>query len=157
MTTRINMYAVNMKALEPMMAMEAHFKTTTLEPLLRDLVKMRASQINVCAYCLHMHSRDARAAGESEDRLYLLDAWRESSLYTDRERAALAWTEALTLISQTHAPDADFEGLKPHFSEMEILDLTLLIGQINAWNRLAIGFRSQHPRTWKPSPAEAAA
>ena len=118
---------------------------------------MRASQINGCAFCLHMHSRDARAQGESEERLYLLDAWRESSLYTDRERAALAWTEALTLIADTHAPDADFEGLKPHFSETEIVDLTLLIGQINAWNRLAIGFRGQHPRTWKPSPAEAAA
>jgi len=156
MTTRLNMYAVGTKALEPMMALEAHFKASSLEPLLRDLVKMRASQINGCAFCLHMHSRDARAAGESEDRLYLLDAWRESSLYTDRERAALAWTEALTLIAQTHAPDADFEGLKPHFSETEIVDLTLLITQINAWNRIAVGFRSQHPRTWKPSAAEAA-
>ena len=155
MTTRLNLYAVGAKAIEPMMALEAHFKASSLEPLLIDLVKMRASQINGCAFCLHMHSRDARAAGESEDRLYLLDAWRESSLYTDRERAALAWTEALTLIADTHAPDADYEGLKPHFSETEIVDLTLLIGQINAWNRLAIGFRSQHPRTWKAT-AEAA-
>jgi len=155
MTTRINYYAIGGKALEPMLAIEAYIKASSLEPLLIDLVKMRASQINGCAFCLHMHSRDARAQGESEDRLYLLDAWRESSLYTDRERAALAWTEALTLIAQTHAPDADFEGLKPHFSEKEILDLTLLITQINAWNRLAIGFRSQHPRTWKAEKAAA--
>jgi len=155
MTTRLNMYAVGTKSLEPMLAMEAHIKASSLEPLLIDLVKMRASQINGCAFCLHMHSRDARAQGESEERLYLLDAWRESSLYTDRERAALAWTEALTLIADTHAPDADFDGLKPHFSETEIVDLTLLIGQINAWNRLAIGFRSQHPRSWKAEKAAA--
>jgi AhpD family alkylhydroperoxidase len=149
MKTRLNFYAVSPKALEPMMALEAHFKQSALEPILIDLVKMRASQINGCAYCLHMHSRDARARGEGEDRLYLLNAWRESSLYTDRERAALAWTEALTLVAQTGAPDADFEGLKPHFSEVEIVDLTLLITTINAWNRIAIGFRAQHPRAWE--------
>jgi len=156
MTTRINYYAVNPKALEPMLAMEAYLKTTTLEPLLRDLIKMRVSQINGCAFCLHMHSKDARAQGEAEERLHLLAAWRESSLYSPRERAALAWAESLTSIAQTGAPDADFEGLKAHFSEVEIVDLTLLITQINAWNRIAVGFRSQHPRTWAPEKAEAA-
>ena len=148
MTTRINLYAVNPKAIEGMLTLEEHFKTSTIEPLLRDLVRMRVSQINGCAYCLHMHSKDARAQGEAEERLYLLSAWRESSLYTDRERAALGWAEALTMIAETAAPDADFEGLKPHFGEAEIVDLTLLITTINAWNRIAIGFRSQHPRTW---------
>jgi alkylhydroperoxidase family enzyme len=92
-----------------------------------------------------MHTADARKAGESEERIYLLDAWRESRMYTGRERAALAWTEALTRIYETHAPDADYEGLKPHFSEAEIVYLTVLITAINAWNRIAIGFRAQHP------------
>ena len=92
-----------------------------------------------------MHSKDARAAGETEQRLYLLDAWRESPLYTERERAALAWTEALTLISQTHAPDDVYEAMRAQFSEAEAVNLTVLIGAINAWNRVAIGFRSVHP------------
>jgi AhpD family alkylhydroperoxidase len=149
MHARLNLYAVAGKALEPMLALEANIQASGLEHSLIELVKMRASQINGCAFCLHMHSRDARAAGEAEERLYLLSGWRESSLYTPREQAALAWTEALTLVAQTGAPDADYEGLKPHFSEAEIVQLTLLITTINAWNRLAIGFRSQHPRTWK--------
>ena len=92
-----------------------------------------------------MHTRDARAAGESEERLYLLSAWRKSPLYTPRERAALAWTEALTLVAETHAPDADFDEARAHFSEAELVELTLLIGAINVWNRLAIGFRTVHP------------
>jgi len=149
MATRLNYFAVAPKALEPMLALEATIKASGLEFSLIELVKMRASQINGCGFCLHMHSKDARAAGESEERLYLLNGWRESSLYTPRERAALAWTEALTLIAQTGAPDADYEGLQPHFSEVEIVNLTLLITTINAWNRLAVGFRAQHPRTWK--------
>jgi AhpD family alkylhydroperoxidase len=105
---------------------------------------MRASQINGCAYCIKMHSADARKAGETEDRLYLLNAWRESHLYTPRERAALAWTEALTLLSETGAPDADYEELKAHFTEEEQVKLTLVIGAINTWNRFAVGFRSVH-------------
>jgi len=149
MATRMNYYAVAPAAIEPMIAMEATIKASGLEFSLIELVKMRASQINGCAYCLHMHSRDARAGGETEERLHLLAAWRESSFYTPRERAALAWTEALTRIAETGAPDADYDGLKPHFSEVEIVNLTLLITTINAWNRLAIGFRTQHPRTWK--------
>ena len=148
MTQRLNPYAVKAPAIQAMIDLEAAVAGSGLEHSLIALVKMRASQINGCAFCLHMHSRETRAAGESEERLYLLDAWRESSLYTDRERAALAWTEALTLVAQTHAPDADYQGLAPHFTEAEIVNLTLLITTINAWNRIAIGFRSQHPRTW---------
>lgn len=153
MTTRLNLHAVGGKALEPMLALEAHIQASGLEHSLIELVKMRASQINGCAFCLHMHSKDARAAGEAEERLYLLDAWRESSLYTARERAALAWTEALTKIAETGAPDADWEAVKAEFGEAEIVDLTLLITTINAWNRLAVGFRSQHPRTWTAKAA----
>ena len=114
-----------------------------LEPLLMELVKMRASQINGCAYCLDMHSKDARALGESEQRLYLLNAWREAPFYSERERAALLWTEELTLISQGHAPDAVYEEVRKYFTEEEMVNLTLAIVAINGWNRLAIGFRSQ--------------
>jgi len=146
MQQRLNPYAIDAKAIEPMLALEAQFAASTLEHSLRELVKTRASQINGCAYCLHMHTFDARKAGEREERLYLLSAWRESQLYTPRERAALAWTEALTRIAETAAPDEDYEGLKAHFSEAEIVMLTLLITTINAWNRLAIGFRMAHPR-----------
>src|SRR5688500_15591440 len=122
MTTRLNPYAVAPQGIQKMVELEDHLRNSGLEYSLYELVKMRASQINGCAFCLHMHSKDARAAGETEERLYLLNAWRESSLYTPRERAALAWTEALTLIAQTGAPDADYEGLKPHFSEQEIVN-----------------------------------
>ena len=106
-----------------------------------ELVKFRASQINGCAYCLDVHSKDARKAGETEQRLYLLDAWRKSPHYTPAERAALAWTEALTRVAETRAPDADYAALRDHFSDKEIVDLTYLIGMINFWNRLAIGMR----------------
>lgn len=116
-----------------------------LDPALLDLVKLRASQINGCAYCIHMHATDARARGESEERLYLLDAWRESPLYSPRERAALAWTEAVTRIGEGHAPDAVYDGLPPHFSEAEIANLTAAIAMINLWNRMAIALRTQHP------------
>jgi len=153
MTTRLNPYAAAPDSIGKMVALEDHLRNSGLEFSLFELVKMRASQINGCAFCLHMHSKDARAAGESEERLYLLSAWRESSLYTPRERAALAWTEALTLVAQTAAPDADYEGLKPHFSEAEIVNLTLLIGLINSWNRLAVGLRSQHPKAWSAKAA----
>ncbi|HEY8617642.1 carboxymuconolactone decarboxylase family protein [Phenylobacterium sp.] len=156
MHTRLNPHAVAPKAMEPMLALEAYIHGSGLAHSLIELVKTRASQINGCAYCLHMHTHDAREAGESEARLYLLSAWRESRLYTDKERAALAWTEALTRIAETAAPDADYEPLKAHFSEEEIVALTLLITTINAWNRIAIGFRSQHPRDRAPRTAEAA-
>jgi AhpD family alkylhydroperoxidase len=135
-------YKASPGAMKPMQALEAYIHQSGLEQSLIELVKMRASQINGCAFCIDMHAHDARKAGESEERLYMLSAWEESTRYTPRERAALAWTEALTLISQTHAPDADYEALMQHFSEKEAADLTLLIGTINAWNRFAIGFRS---------------
>jgi AhpD family alkylhydroperoxidase len=145
MKPRLNPSAAAPGAIKAMLALEAYIKNCGLESSLIELVKMRASQINGCAYCLHMHSRDARANGETEERLYLLDAWRESPLYSDRERAALAWTEALTLVAQTRAPDDVYTALKQNFTEAEEVNLTLLIGTINTWNRLAIGFRFVHP------------
>ena len=128
-----------------MLALETYVRQSGLERSLLHLIKTRASQINGCAYCLEMHTREARADGESEERLYLLDAWRESPAYSERERAALAWTEALTLIAETHAPDNLYEDVRAHFSEAETVNLTMLIGAINAWNRLAIAFRAVHP------------
>ena len=116
-----------------------------LEESLMELVKIRASQINGCAFCLHMHTRDARAKGETEQRIYLLNAWRESPLFSDRERAALAWTEAVTLVSETHVPDDVFAQAKAQFSDEELAQLTLLIVAINGWNRFAIAFRAIHP------------
>lgn len=153
MNTRLNGFAIAPEGIRKMAELEDYLRNSGLEYSLYELVKMRASQINGCAFCLHMHSKDARAAGETEERLYLLNAWRESSLYTPRERAALAWTEALTLVARTGAPDADYEGLKPYFSEGEIVDLTLLIGLINNWNRLSVGLRSRHPKTWTAKAA----
>ena len=147
MTPRIQSpYKPAPDAIKAMMALEAAIEASTLEPSLIELVKMRASQINGCAFCLHMHSTDARKKGETEMRLYLLNAWHESSLYTPRERAALAWTDVLTLISETGAPDDDWDEVKEHFNEAEQVNLTLLIGAINAWNRFAIGLRMQHPK-----------
>ncbi len=147
MTPRVEApYKAAPEAIKAMMALEAAIKASTLEQSLIELVKMRASQINGCAFCLHMHSTDARKAGETEMRLYLLNAWHESSLYTPRERAALAWTDALTLISETGAPDEDWDEVKAHFNEAEQVNLTLLIGAINAWNRFAIALRMQHPK-----------
>lgn len=152
MESRLDITKAAPQGVKAMTALETHLKTT-MEPSLFHLVKTRASQINGCAYCVHMHTREARRDGESEERLYLLSAWRESPLYTPRERAALAWTEALTLVAQTHAPDADFEEARRHFDDEELGNLTLLIGAINVWNRVAIGFRAVHPVT---QPAAAA-
>ncbi|HSP16641.1 MAG TPA: carboxymuconolactone decarboxylase family protein [Thermoanaerobaculia bacterium] len=126
-----------------MLALNKFVETCGLERSLLELIKTRASQINGCAYCLDMHTRDARAAGETEQRLYVLDAWREAPFYTDRERAALAWTEAVTLLHQTHVPDDVYEETRKHFSETEIVNLTWAIVTINGWNRVAVSFRSQ--------------
>ncbi|HVB68887.1 MAG TPA: carboxymuconolactone decarboxylase family protein [Acetobacteraceae bacterium] len=134
-------------------SVETYIRGCGLPIGLIELVKMRASQINGCAFCLDMHSKSARAHGETEQRLHLLNAWRESPLYTDAERAALAWTEALTLVATTHAPDADYTALRAQFTDKEIVDLTTLIGLINLWNRLAIGMRYVHDVT----PADVAA
>ena len=145
MKPRLNPYQAAPAIMQAMQALEAVAQKGGLEPSLVGLVRIRASQINGCAFCLHMHTRDARARGESEQRIYLLDAWRESPLFSDRERAALAWTEAVTLVSQTHVPDAVYEQAKAQFSDEELVKLTLLIAAINAWNRFAISFRSIHP------------
>lgn len=131
--------------MKAMLALEASIAASGLEHAIVELVKMRASQINGCAYCLHLHATDARAAGESEMRLYLLNAWRESTLYSPRERAALAWTEALTRVADTGAPDADYALIDAEFSDAEKVQLTLLIGAINLWNRVQVGFRAAHP------------
>ena len=143
MTPRLDIFAAAPDAVKTLYGLEAYLKHKSgLEPSLLELVKMRTSQINGCAYCLDMHSKDARAAGETEQRLYGLDAWREAPYYTDRERAALEWTEALTLISETHAPDDVYMSARAQFTEAELVNLTLAITAINAWNRFAIGFRS---------------
>lgn len=145
MKPRLNPYQAAPDAMNALVALENHIQASGLEPSLIELVKTRASQINGCAYCIHMHTRDALAQGETAERLFLLDAWRESPLYTDRERAALAWTEATTLIADTHSPDAVYGTVREHFGETELVKLTLLIGTINAWNRIAISFRAVHP------------
>ena len=145
MKPRMNYYQAAPETIKALVAVESQISASGLEQSLIELVKTRASQINGCAYCINMHTDDARKHGESEQRLYLLNAWRESPLYSERERAALAWTEALTLISQTHAPDADYETVHAQFSDTELANLTMLIGTINAWNRIAIGFRAVHP------------
>jgi AhpD family alkylhydroperoxidase len=126
-----------------MSALEAYVrKSWHGEPSLLELVKMRASQINGCAYCIDMHSKDARAQGETEQRLYALNAWEETPFFTDRERAALAWTEAVTLIGEGHVPDHLYNEVRQHFTEEELVDLTMAVIAINGWNRLAIGFRA---------------
>ena len=145
MHPRIDHRKVSPKAIEAMFGLERYAEQSVLPKDLLDLVRLRVSQMNGCAYCIDMHTKDLRAAGESEQRLYLLDAWRESPLYSERERAALAWTEAITLIHETHAPDEVYEEVRRHFSEQELVDLTLAIATINVWNRMAISFRSVHP------------
>ncbi len=142
MDARIDYPKVAPKGLQAMYGLERYVRECGLEPSLLELVKMRASQINGCAFCLDMHSKDARAAGESEQRLYGLDAWREAPYYSERERAALAWTEAVTLITTGHVPDEVYAHVREHFSEKELVDLTLAAVTINAWNRIAIAFRS---------------
>jgi AhpD family alkylhydroperoxidase len=142
---RINAYDAAPAAMKPLVAVETYLHQTTLGPQLIELVKMRASQINGCAFCLDSHSKELRKGGESEQRIYLLNAWRESPLYSPRERAALAWADALTRIAETHAPDDVYEEVQRHFDDKEIVDLTTLIGMINLWNRLAISLRYEHP------------
>jgi AhpD family alkylhydroperoxidase len=136
-----------------LMALEAQIQGSGLEQSLIELVKTRASQINGCAYCINMHTSDARKHGETEQRLYLLNAWREAPAYSERERAALAWTEAVTLIADTHAPDDLYAEVRKHFSEAETVNLTMLIATINAWNRLAISFRAVPPVRAKAASA----
>lgn len=148
---RIDAHETAPEAYETMLALERYLHGCGLEGSLIELVKLRASQINGCAYCIDMHTKDARAAGETEQRLYLLDAWRESPFYSPRERAALAWAEAVTRVSDTHVPDEVYEEARRHFSEKELVDLNWVVVAINAWNRLAIPFRTP-PGMYQPAP-----
>jgi AhpD family alkylhydroperoxidase len=142
MKPRMNFYQAAPDTIKALSALESQVQASGLEQSLIELVKTRASQINGCAFCINMHTQDARKHGETEARLYLLNAWRESPGYTERERAALAWTEAVTLISETHAPDDVYEAVRAQFSDAETVNLTMLIATINTWNRLAISFRA---------------
>ncbi len=143
MKSRVDFGKVSPGAVQAMQGLEKYVRQSGLEESLLELVRMRASQINRCGYCLDMHSKDARAEGESEQRLYVLPAWREAPFYSPRERAALAWTEALTLISENDVPDELYDSVREHFSEQELVDLSLAIVAINGWNRLAIPFRAE--------------
>jgi len=145
MKARLNPYQAAPEAMKAMIALENHIRASGLDPTLAELVKIRASQINGCAYCLNMHTGEATAKGETAERIFLLDAWRESPLYSPRERAALAWTEAVTLVANSRVPDEVFEEARAQFGEEELVKLTLLINAINAWNRFGVAFRSVHP------------
>jgi AhpD family alkylhydroperoxidase len=140
---RINWYKKSPEAYSAMRSIEHSVEESTLEPLLKELVRIRASQLNGCAFCLDMHTKDARALGESEQRIYVLPAWKESTLYSKRERAALAWCETLTLIAGKEASDALYSELETNFTKDEIVSLTLAIIAINSWNRLTIGFKQE--------------
>jgi AhpD family alkylhydroperoxidase len=142
MKARINLMNVNPGIIHAMLGLEKQVSKGGLDNKLLDLVRMRASQINGCAYCLDMHSKDARAAGETEQRLYGLNAWRETPYYSARERAALEWTEALTLVTEGHVPDEVYERVRPEFSEDELAHLSLAIVAINGWNRLNVAART---------------
>ncbi len=155
MQPRLESQKASPGAIHAMLALENFVhKSSKLEPSLLELVKMRASQINGCAYCLDMHSKDARAAGETEQRLYTLNAWRETPFFTDRERAALAWTEAVTLITEGHVPDAVYKEARQQFSEEELVNLTMALVAINGWNRLSIAFRAV-PGDYQPAARKA--
>jgi AhpD family alkylhydroperoxidase len=143
MQSRVEHWKIAPGGYKAMLAMETHLRTSGLDHGLLHMIKLRASQMNGCAYCIDMHWKDARAAGETEQRLYGLDAWREAPYYTDRERAALEWTEAVTDIQDGHAPDAAYDAVRSHFSDKELVDLTWAVAAINAWNRVAIAFRSE--------------
>jgi AhpD family alkylhydroperoxidase len=142
MHPRIEYASASPGALRALYALEQYVRGCGLEPSLLELLKLRASQINGCAYCVDMHTKDARAMGETEQRLYAVVVWREAPFFTARERAALAWTEAVTLVSRDQVPDAVYEQALAHFSEKELVDLTMAVIAINGWNRLLIGFRA---------------
>src|ERR1700742_910169 len=155
MKPRINHTEVGQGALKAMFGLSAYLAKSGLEPALLHLIEFRVSQINGCAYCLDMHSKDLRAAGESEQRLYVLEAWRESPFFSERERAALAWAESVTLLHEGHVPDDVFEQARAQFSEAEIVDLTMAVVAINGWNRLNIAFRTV-PGSYQPASAQSA-
>ena len=142
MESRFNFFALAPDAYKAMVGLEQYLSACGFEPPLLHLIKLRASQINGCAFCIDLHWKDLRALDEPEHRLYSLDAWRECAWYTDRERAALAWTEALTLLTEGHVPDAVYHEVRPHFTEKELADLTLAIVAINGWNRICVAART---------------
>jgi AhpD family alkylhydroperoxidase len=143
MEQRINSMEKASGALKAMFGIGAYLAKSTIERKLQHLIEFRVSQINGCAYCLDMHSKDLRAEGETEQRLYMIAAWRESPVYTDRERAALAWAEAVTLVAEGHVPDEVYNEARKQFSEQELIDLTMVVVAINGWNRLNIAFRTE--------------
>ncbi|HEX4001257.1 MAG TPA: carboxymuconolactone decarboxylase family protein [Candidatus Acidoferrales bacterium] len=159
MEARLNLMKVAPKgAYQAVAALQQYVNASGLEHSLLQLAEIRASQINGCAYCIDMHTKDARALGESEQRIYMLNAWRESPFYTERERAALEWTEALTRIAEGHVPDEVYESVKKQFSPEELVNLSLAISAINTWNRLCIAFRSvpgEYQSQLKPLEASA--
>src|SRR6185369_266057 len=156
MEQRISAFEKAQGALQAMFCLGKYLAKGSIEKSLLHLIEFRVSQINGCAYCLDMHSKDLRAAGETEQRLYLLDAWRESPFYSERERAALAWAEAVTLVTEGHVPDEVYEQARGQFSAEELANLTLAVVAINGWNRLNIAFRTT-PGTYQPSAAHARA
>ncbi|AVA34711.1 carboxymuconolactone decarboxylase family protein [Cupriavidus metallidurans] len=141
MTQRLDFYNANPNAIKALLGLEKRISESSLEKSLVELIRLRASLINGCAYCIDLHTADARKGGEDDRRLATLSVWRETPFFTDRERAALAWTEAVTLVSQDHVPDEVWTAVRPHFDDAELVDLTLLISTINTWNRFAISFR----------------
>ncbi len=151
MEHRMDYAKVAPEGAKAMYTLEAYVKHSGLEPSLLELVKTRASQINGCAFCLDMHTKDARIRGETEQRLHTLSAWEETPFFTERERAALAWTETVTCVADTHIPDEAYEEVRKQFSEKELVDLTLAIVAINGWNRLSIAFRKV-PGSYQPAP-----
>jgi AhpD family alkylhydroperoxidase len=155
MEARLDYTKASPEAFKAMLQLEGVVRRSGIDPKLLELIKIRASQLNACAYCIDMHTKDARSKQETEQRIYALDAWRETPFYTEKERAALAWTEALTNIQIGHAPDAVYAKLRENFSEEEIVILTLAITTINAWNRIAIGFRMV-PGTYEPNASNGA-
>ncbi|WP_349747272.1 carboxymuconolactone decarboxylase family protein [Pseudomonas frederiksbergensis] len=146
MTVRLDYYSASPKAMKAMIAMEALTRDLSIEPALLNLIKIRASQLNGCAFCTDMHSVDARRIGETDRRLYAIVVWRDSGFFSPRERAALAWTEAVTLLAQSHVPDDVYALAREQFGEGELVDLTMAISAINSWNRLAVSFRQTPSR-----------
>lgn len=152
MSQRVPLNKVAPPVLEALLAIERHLESSGLEPRLLHLLRLRASQVNGCSYCIDMHSRDARLAGEPERRVLNVAGYEESPLYDAREKAALAWAETLTRVSETHAPDAAWERLRAFFDEKQAVELTLAVGMINLWNRAAIGLRVEPPSHWPKLP-----
>ena len=155
MSNRINYRTANAETYQALLAMHQHLAKVFTDAKLRALVELRVSQINGCAFCLDMHSTEARHLGESQQRLDCVAAWREAPFFTERERTALAWAEALTCLAETRAPDEIYNEVKKHFSERELVDLTAVIGMINLWNRMSVGFRSEPKERKLSNPAAA--